>query len=404
MKQFLIKSIVFLGLVVIVWSGLPGAVEKQLIPTGGGQDSQIVGGLKPAIKTGQKSTIKVGVYNGDGASPACVIETFEALRIDSRIVPSLIGPAGIYADGLDELDVIIFPGGSGSRQNNSMGSGLHEKIVRFVRERGKGVVGICAGAYLVSDTKDYPCLGLIGADTIDRVHDKRGSALVEVSFTEKGLEIFPEMKDYRYGYIQYHDGPVFVPPSESKNITYSELAINRSDVHHTGNAPQGITPGKSFLLCEEAGKGRVFACAGHPESTTGMRWMVPRMVRWVARMDLAEYSAEVTRPGLGTNEIMHSDELETELYWKLFDEDPAIKIETLRELRKKRYRNGFRWAIGMIRDSDPEVRAFAARVLAEAEYTAAIEGLEAVIGNEKDPICRKQLQSAIDDLKRIVSH
>lgn len=388
MKQFLMKSIAVLGLVLIAWAPFSEAGERQGLSAG---DE-----LEPLIRA--------GVYNGGGASPACVIETFEALRIDPGIVPSLIGPADIYTGKLDELDVIIFPGGSGSKQNNSMGSGLHEEVVRFVRERGKGIVGICAGAYLVSDSKGYPCLGLIGADTIDRIHDKRGSALVEVSFTEKGLEIFPEMKDYRYGYIQYHDGPVFVPPSGAKNVAYDELAVNGSDVHHTGNAPRGMTPGKSFLLCEEAGRGRVFACAGHPESTTGMRWMVPRMVRYVARVDLVGYSAEVTRPGLGKAEIMHSDEFETELYWKLFDEDPAIKIGALKELRAKRYRNGFRWAAGMIRDLSPEVRAFAAGVLVEAEYTAAIEDLEAVVLNEKDPICRERLQSALADLKRMVAH
>lgn len=377
MKRNLMIGITVLGLVILTWAAMAG--DKQ------------------------GSSIRVGVYNGDGASPACVIETFEALRMDRGIVPSLIGPTDIYTGELNEIDVIVFPGGSGSRQNNSLGSGSHGKIVRFVREKGKGVVGICAGAYLVSDSKDYPCLGLIGVDTIDREHDKRGSALVEVSFTERGLTIFPEMKEFTHGYIQYHDGPVFVPLTGVENVACEELAVNNSDVHHTGNAPPEMTPGKSFLLCEETGAGRVFACAGHPESTTGMRWIVPRMVRWVARRELVGYPADVTRPGLGTVEIMHSDELETELFWRLFDGDPDMRIATLKELREKRYRNGFRWAAGMIRDSSPEVRAFAAEVLAEAEYTAAIGDLEAVIRKEKDAECSTRLKAALSELKGMVS-
>ena len=353
-----------------------------------------------ASRAGQEAPIRAGVYMGDGASMACVVETFEALRIDPAIVPSLVSPTDIYTGRLDELDVIVFPGGSGSKQNNSMGSGSHAKVKEFVIEKGKGIVGLCAGGYLVSDSEGYPCLRLIGAETIDRVNDKRGSALVEVSFNKKGLAIFPEMKDHKYGYIQYHDGPVFVPPAGGYTAC-EELAVNNSDVHQTG--PQGITPGKSFLLCQDSGKGRVFASAGHPESTVGMRWMVPRMVRWVARRELVSYPANVMRPDLGTAEIMHSDERETELFWKLFDDDPAVRTGAVKELRENRYRNGFRWAAGMIRDRSPEVRAFAAEVLAAAEYTAAIDDLEAVIEEEKDNACRMRLENALADLKGIVA-
>jgi putative intracellular protease/amidase len=353
-----------------------------------------------AVK-GQEARIMAGVYMGDGASMACVVETYEALRIDPAIVPSLVSPTDIYTGGLDGLDVLIFPGGSGSKENLSMGSGSHTMVREFVVEKGKGVVGICAGGYLVSSSEGYPCLGLIEVGTVDREHDVRGSAVCRVSFTKKGLEIFPEMEGLEYGYIQYHDGPVFVPPSDSGYDACDELAVNESDVHQTG--PAGITPGKSFLLCQEAGKGRVFACAGHPESTVGMRWMVPRMVRWVARRDIVPYPPNVVRPGYGTVEIMHSDEHETDLFWKLFDPEPQARMNAVSELMKGRYRNGFRWAAGMIRDESPEVRAFAAEILAGAEYTASIDDIEAVIDEEKDNACRMRLQKALAELKAMVA-
>jgi len=357
-----------------------------------------------AVPNGENERpIMAGVYNGDGASAACVIETYEALRIDGGIIPVFIGPIDIYSGKLGGLDVIVFPGGSGSTQYNSLGLVSCDLVRRFVIEEGKGVVGICAGGYLLSDSKGYPCLRLIGADTMDRDHDTRGSALVEVSFTEKGLEFFPEMKECGRGYIQYHDGPVFVPPAGKNAPPYDELAVNNSDVHHDGGAPSGITTGKAFLLCQEAGRGRVFACAGHPESTTGMRWIVPRMVRWVARREPIAYGADVTRPRLETAESMHSDELETELFWRLLADDPSARIEALRRLQAGRYRNAFRWASGMIRDSSPEVRASAARVLAEEEYTAAIPALEAVIRFETDGECRKTLESSLATLRAMVA-
>ena len=58
----------------------------------------------------------------------------------------------------------------------------------------------------------------------------------------------------------------------------------------------------------------------------------------------------------------------------------------------------------MLRDFSPEVRAFAAGVLAESEYTAAIGDLEAVIGEEKDEVCRERLQSALLRLKQMIEY
>ena len=402
MKTNMTTKIAALGVLVIaaatVW--LPGGWAD----TSGGVGEELPGGSPGPARGKGAAPIRAGVYSGDGASPACVIETYEALRIDGGIEPSLIGPLEIYTGGLDALDVLIFPGGSGSRQHNSLGSACLAMIRRFVLEEGKGVVGLCAGGYLVSDSEGYPCLRLIGADTADREHNVRGSALVEVALTEKGREFFPELKDHGKVYIQYHNGPLFIPAAGDGYAACEELAVNHSDVHHKGNAPAGVTPGKSFLLRQEAGRGRVMACAGHPEATAGMRWMVPRMVRWVARREPVRYPDHLVRPQLGTGDIMHSDEYEMERFWRLFDENPDARIAALRELRELRYRNGFRWACGMLRDASPAVRAFAAGVLADAEHTAAIEDLAAVIARESDADCRGELQAALARLKGMIGH
>jgi hypothetical protein len=348
-----------------------------------------------------RPTIDVGVFSGSGASPECVLETYEALRIDEDIDPSYVTAADIALGKLQGLDVLIFPGGSGSKEYNNLGLGLREAIRDFVLKEGHGIVGICAGAYLISDTEGYPCLNLIDAHAVDREHDERGSALAEVSFSEKGLAIFPEMKGYAMGYIQYHDGPLFIPSKGQTAPAYEELATLRSDIHLTGNAPAGMTPGKPALLCEEVGKGRVFACSGHPEGTAGMRWIVPRMVRWVARRSLVSYSSDVVRPSLNTAEIMHSDSLETELFYKLFDASAETRMSALRTLAEMRYRGGVCWAVGLLRDTQPSVKAFAAQVLIENEYTAAIPDLEAAIRVEKDNWCRMKLDAFLVQMKQL---
>lgn len=345
--------------------------------------------------------IRAGVFDGNGASPACVVETYEALRIDPDIEPSFVHARDIPLGALDRIDVLVFPGGSGSKQYQSLGLGQRETVRDFVLERGKGIVGICAGGYLVSDSEGYPCLNLIGANTVDREHDERGSALVEISFTDTGLEIFPEMKGLRAAFVQYHDGPLFVPAPEGEHPAYDVLAIVRSDVHLTGGSSPGVTPGKPMFIRQEAGRGRIFASAGHPEGTAGMRWIVPRMVRWAARRELVPYMPEVVRPARDTAEVMHHDALEAALFWALLDEDADTRMDALRRLVEMRYRSGTRWAIGCLRDQSSAVRALAASILSEDEYTAAIPDLEAAAAVEQDVSCRQSLDASIRWLRLI---
>ncbi|MBD3178318.1 MAG: hypothetical protein GF417_01220 [Candidatus Latescibacteria bacterium] len=350
-----------------------------------------------AERTGS-NLLQVGVFSNRGASATCVVETIEALRIDTGIEPSAITAARIASGGLSDLDVLVFPGGSGSTQYNSMGLALGDTVSDYVINRGKGVVGICAGAYLLSDSKDYPCLRLISAGAVDIEHDKRGSAVVEVRFAAEGLELFPEMAGSNPGYIQYHDGPLLVPAEGADDTPLHRYATFISDVHCSADVPAGMTPGKIFLAGQEVGRGRVFACAGHPESTTGMRWLVPRMARWAAGEKMVEYGSNVVRPEVGEREIMHDDALEKELFWNLFADSPSVRISAMQTLVQLRHRNGFRWAVGMLRDPDPGVRAEAAGVLAEAEYTVALEDLEVALRKETDRACRSVMK---DCLKRL---
>jgi hypothetical protein len=66
-----------------------------------------------------------------------------------------------------------------------------------------------------------------------------------------------------------------------------------------------------------------------------------------------------------------------------------------------RYRNGTRWAIGCLRDGDPAVRALAASILREDEYTAAIPDIEAAASVEKDASCREILDASLRFLRLI---
>ena len=126
------------------------------------------------------------------------------------------------------------------------------------------------------------------------------------------------------------------------------------------------------------------------------------MVRWAAKKELVPYSPEVVRPHLEKKEILHSDPMESELFWQLCADNPITQKNALKKLLDFRYRNGSRWSLGLLRDKNPDIRAAAARALAETEYTAAITDLEAAVAVEKDPACKIELENFLQQLKHFI--
>ncbi len=344
--------------------------------------------------------ISVAVFKGNGAGATSVIETIEALRIDAGINAVALTSREIQNGNLNNFDVLIFPGGSGSKQLLNLGERGQEKVREFVEIQGKGIIGICAGAYMLSSTSGYPNLKLASSVHMDRAHYNRGRGLVEFELNNKGFDIFPELKGYKL-FAQYYDGPILVK-SDSVKGDYNELGIYISDIHPDNFAPKRISPGKSFLLNQNKGKGKIFLIAGHPESTPGMRWMVPRMARWVAGRELVSYHKKWIKPEINSKEIIFDKTLrkkEKDNYWLLFSEESDDQIKAMKTLHSLRSRPAVRWNIGLLRSAHPETRAFAAKLLMETEYSDAIGDLVQAQKNEKDPKTKTVIKESIDFFK-----
>ncbi|MDA3780225.1 MAG: BPL-N domain-containing protein [Bacteroidales bacterium] len=333
-----------------------------------------------------QETIAVGVFNGNGASPTCVKEAMESLKIDKGIVAVSLSSSEIVKTKLENIDVILFPGGSGSTSMLNLGEQAIEIIQKCVKKDGKGVVGICAGGYLLSNTTNYPSMNLSGAKVIDRDHYNRGNGLVEFELTKQGEDIFPELIEIEHLFIEYYEGPILAPAENPEN-TYSVLANFVSDVHQKGNAKSGITPGKPYFINTKIGKGKLFVSVGHPESTPGMRWMVPRMVRWVSGKQMISYEGNVIRPNLFSKEVLHNSETDKEidkLFYQLFDDNNNVQIEAINKLENLRAWSGKKWIPGLLRDNSPKVRERAAKYLADNEITYELPELKSAILAEKN--------------------
>lgn len=348
------------------------------------------------------STIHVGVFDKNGDSPDCITDAVEACRIDSGISVRVISAADIMGGAADDIDVFLFPGGSGRSETGSLGLLGQQKIIDMVKG-GKGVVGICAGAYILSETPNYPSLALSGAEAIDIEHDHRGHGLVKFSLTEAGKKIFPELSDSAIYYSLYYEGPVLVPATNSK-YKYSELATMQSDVHTVAGTPANMTNNRPFVIVTDVEKGKSVSIVGHPEATQGMRWMIPRLVRLVAGKELVSYSANVMRPAIHTKEILFTDSLlakQDEAFGMLI-KSKEEKLAALQAIVDMRAWSAKKYIPQMVRDSNFEVRLLAAKLTVELERTDAIPDLQAAVTTETNPAQKQQLQEQLRLLEAMV--
>lgn len=321
--------------------------------------------------------IRVGVFDGNGGAQTCIWETLEALRIDPEIDAGTVTSAQIAAGALAGLDVLVIPGGSGSRQYLNLGGQNHERIRRFVAAGG-GAIGICAGAYFFSATPGYACLAMNGNRAIDIEHDNRGHGVVKFTLTAEGKAMFPELAARAANYMAYYEGPVFVDAPDEQ--AYAVLAVMESDVHEEGGAPTNMTNGKPFFVANEYGRGRVFSSIAHPEATPGMRWMVPRMARWAARKALKPYAGRFVRPALFEREILFSAGMlkqEAALFQTLLYGKPEEKTAALDWLESRLSWDAKRWVQGLLHDASPLVRARARRYVENCELTMFAADTEA---------------------------
>ena len=346
-------------------------------------------------RSGKK--IQVGVFDGNGASPVCVVETMEALKIDKGIYPHKISAVDIMNGALDKLDVLIFPGGSASKEYNNLGLEGAEKVKAFAEKKHKGLVGICAGGYLFSTTPGYPSLELFPAPDI-RDHYDRGRALIGFTINKAGKKIFPELKKVDTAFYQYYDGPMYDIP-EGASITV--LATLTSDISHKKGYPKNVTPGKPAFFTADYGEGKIIASVGHPEATPGMRWIVPRMARYVAGKRLVGYKNNVVRPQIYSKEAFYTPDViafEKENFWKFFSKNDDEVIKAIDNLHSIYSRPSIRWTIGLLRHTSPKVRQHAAQYLLETEYTAALPDVRAAYLSEKDEATKAVLKKVLNGL------
>ncbi len=231
---------------------------------------------KPNTTLNSSDKLSVGVYVGAGTSSKQFL--FDALAKDTAIEVKQFSADDIRSGKLSGVDVLIHPGGSGSKQGNALEATGREQVREFVMNGG-GYVGICAGAYLATSDYDWS-LNILDAKVVDRQHWARGFGNVQIELSDAGKALFASSQDAVS--IYYHQGPLLAPGNQEQIADYCPLATFKTEIAKNG-APPGIMLGTTAIATGEHGKGRVICFSPHPEKTPGVSQYVIDAVYWAAR-------------------------------------------------------------------------------------------------------------------------
>ena len=252
---------------------------------------KIAGGPQHVMLPTNTKVMRVAVYDAVGVGsngPRNLDRVFRGMK---NIIVRRVGSEDISDGVLNQFDLTIFPGGSGSKQAAALELKGREAVQNFVKEGG-GYVGICAGSYLAASNYKWS-LGISNHKTycetleLPEIGRKsmwyRGpSASVRMELTDEGRKILGDVNGVFD--VRFQNGPIMSPMGKEGLGKFRTLANFRSEV--SKYEPQkGTMVNTPAIIVGEYGKGRVLCISPHPESSTALYGLVQNGIRWTARRE-----------------------------------------------------------------------------------------------------------------------
>ena len=225
----------------------------------------------------EQPIIKVALYVDRGAVASDFRKEF-ARSDDEHIVYKPVDGSDIRNGALKWYDALLVPGGSALKESRSLGPEARDAVRRFIKDGGI-YMGVCAGAYLASETTKTD-LGLLPLKTSDPQHWYRvdDATRVQVELTQLGEEVFAIGK--RNIGVKYENGPIFAPPVEPHNQSLITLGYFRSEVVADGGT-RGVMVGAPAIILSKYGQGIVMAISPHFEATPGFKQVQLHALHWL---------------------------------------------------------------------------------------------------------------------------
>ncbi|MCE1190441.1 MAG: BPL-N domain-containing protein [Ignavibacteria bacterium] len=226
----------------------------------------------------QDKVIKVAIYDDMGGGAKGTNNISLSLANEQKYQFIVVTAEQVRNGVLNNVNVLVQPGGSGSKQAKTLEESGIDSIRAFVK-RGGGYLGICAGAYLSTNFYSWS-LGLIKAKVIDREHWNRGQGIVTVHFSKEGKILLDTQLDSIE--VNYNQGPLLAPdPAFTKADSYVSLGKFTTEIAEKG-APSGVMIGTDAMVLGYYGAGKVVSISPHFEKNPDQRWIIEKAVQWLA--------------------------------------------------------------------------------------------------------------------------
>ena len=239
-----------------------------------------VNGLKSIIAAPEKTkALKVAIFSGKGAPNDGIEHVTSRIKSIPQATVTRVKAADWATIDLKGFDLVVFSGGSGSAQAESIGEAGRNNVREYVRNGG-GYVGICAGAYLACSNFKWG-LGILNAGTVSSKW-QRGRGFMDIELTEEGRQLLGDVRGTFK--VRYHNGPIIKPAGRADVPAYTPVAFFRSEIADFGS-PVGVMVNSPAQALGTFGRGRVFISSPHPENTPGLEHFIPRAVLWAGGVD-----------------------------------------------------------------------------------------------------------------------
>ena len=127
----------------------------------------MIDGSAHLLVSADTSELCIAVYDAGGVGKRGP-HNLDRVFSKTKSVMRRVGVADIRDGVLDQFDMVIFPGGSGSKQAAALEEEGQEVVKQFV-EDGGGYMGICAGAFLAASNYSWS-LGISNHKTLSLIH------------------------------------------------------------------------------------------------------------------------------------------------------------------------------------------------------------------------------------------
>ena len=248
----------------------------------------MIDGSAHLLVSADTSELCIAVYDAGGVGKRGP-RNLDRVFLKTKSIMRRVGVADIRDGVLDQFDMVIFPGGSGSKQAAALEEEGQEVVKQFV-EDGGGYMGICAGAFLAASNYSWS-LGISNHKTFCETIDvpgigrksmwfRGGSAPVTMELTDEGRSILGDFEGVFE--VRYQNGPIMSPMGRQGLGNFRSLAHFRSEVSKY-KPQEGTMINTPAVIVGEYGDGRVLCISPHPESTDALNRLVQNAVRWTAR-------------------------------------------------------------------------------------------------------------------------